>query len=163
MIGIEPTIFDLFGDVAQWAPKHSSDKKECACNHGDRECSSDRRNCVRDISKVFWVDKKLDDEGNITTVFHVIAPFANKPSIKATITKIENDSWLILTYENDDSIFRDCMSCNFRVNKAVEYKYNLNKYDVDKSKMKLSYDRGVISLFTVASKPSKNDDFSIGL
>lgn len=131
---------------------------ECHCGHHDQE----RHNPICDMSKAYWVDKAVKDD-TVTTIFHVIAPFARESSIKATVSKIDNVQWLILRYENDDTIFDNCTSCNFRIDKTVEYKYNLNKYKIDKNKLKLSYDRGVINLYTVASKSSRNDDYTIGL
>lgn len=121
------------------------------------------RSTTPDISKVFWIDKKVCDD-NVLTVFNVIAPFAIKNSIKATITKIENEQWLILRYENDETKFSDCTTCNFKINKQVEYKYNFRDYKVDKKKLKLNYENGILSLVTVSSKISpKNDDYVIGL
>lgn len=140
-------------------PKNDQrDNDEYHCSYHGPE----RHNPICDLSKAYWVDKAVKDD-TVTTIFHIIAPFARESSIKATVSKIDDAQWLILRYENDDTIFDNCTSCNFRIDKTVEYKYNLNKYKIDKKKLKLSYDRGVINLYTVASKSSKNDDYTIGL
>jgi len=129
-----------------------------SCKEHHCECHT-----TPDISKIYWIDKRVNND-EVITIFNVIAPFAIEKTIKATLNKVEGDTWLTLRYTNDDSMFTNCQTCNFKARKEIEYKYNFTDYKVSKKALKLTYKNGIISLFTVSTKAQpKNEDYVIGL
>lgn len=136
------------------------DKKVCDSNK-DHVCRCG--DTTPDISKIYWIDKKVIED-NVYTVFNVIAPFAVEDTIKAAIDKIGNEWWLTLRYTNNDGVFSECMRVNFKTRKEVEFKYNFKDFKVDKKKLRLTYNKGIISLYTVSSRTQpKSDSYVIGL
>lgn len=137
-------------------------KSEKVCDH-DKDHICRCGDTTPDISKIYWIDKKVVED-NVYTVFNVIAPFAAEDTIKAAIDKIGNEWWLTLRYTNNDGVFSECMRVNFKTRKEVEFKYNFKDFKVDKKKLRLTYNKGIISLYTVSSRiQPKSDSYVIGL
>jgi len=111
-----------------------------------------------DASKMFWIDKHVQQNGNVCGLINVYAPFMKRETLEIALEENdEGNSVLIISYENADDIVKGCHFSSFNLDNKVNLKIDM-QYPMTEKNFSATYknELGVLSINFNQIKNKKN-------